>query len=449
MTTRTPLACVILAAGKGTRMKSALSKVMHPLAGRPMLGWLLDTVRALQPDRVVVVTAPDAPDVRAFAAPHDTVIQHERRGTGDAVKAALPALEGFAGDVLILLGDMPLLSAGTLRALVAARRRDERTGLSVLGGVYAHDTPPFGRLILNEDGALARIVEYKDATPEERSVTLCNTGAFCVDGARLADWVGAIGSDNAQKEYYITDIVAIAAAEGVRAHAHVTHDLDEAMGVNSRADLAALEARMQRMLRLRAMENGATLLDPGSVYFSWDTVLGQDVTVEPHVFFGPGVSVGDGAHIRAFSHFEDCTVEEDVAAGPFARLRPGAVVGRRSRIGNFVEVKNATLGEGVKANHLAYIGDATVGAGVNFSCGAITVNYDGVNKHKTVIGENAMIGSNVSLVAPIAVGDGAYVAAGSTITKDVPADALAVAREKPTVIEGWAATKRARAKKRG
>lgn len=436
------LACVILAAGQGKRMKSGLPKVMHNLAGRPMIGWALETAKSLKPEKIIVVTGPDADELKAYIRPHAVcAAQKKPLGTGDAVKAALPALKGFSGDILVLLGDMPLISAATLCALIDAKNGAPKAGLAVLGAVY--DPPPaFGRLVTGMDGRLQKIVEDRDCAPAQRKINLCNTGAFCVDGARLPGWLGKIKNRNAQKEFYFTDIVEIAAKDGCAPQIHITKNNDEARGINSRADLAALERIVQGRLRAAAMENGATLTDPDTVYFSWDTRLGRDVTVEPHVFFGPGVKIADGVTVKAFSHLEGVAIEKSASIGPHARLRPGSVIGAGAKIGNFVEVKNATLGAGVKAGHLAYIGDADIGDDVNFSCGAITVNYDGVRKHKTVIGDGAMIGSNVNLVAPLTVGDGAYIAAGSTITKDVPADALAVAREKPFVKEGWAAAKR-------
>lgn len=443
--TDTPLACVILAAGRGSRMKSDLPKAMHPLAGRPLIGWLLESLQSLQPQKIIVVTAPDFDDLRASIEPHEAVIQHTAQGTGDAVKAALGALEGFDGDVLILLADMPLISAQTLSALRQARTQDDKTGLSVLGAELQNPAG-FGRLVVNADGSLAKIVEDKDCTADQRRLRLCNMGAFCVDAARLAGWVNAIGNDNAQGEYYITDLPAIAGADGAKTRIHIADDPLEIRGVNSRTDLAALEAAVQDRLRARAMAEGATMMDPATVFLSWDTQIGRDVVIEPNVFFGPDVRIADRVTIRAYSHLEGATIESGAVIGPFARLRPGADIGADCRIGNFVEVKNARLAQGVKANHHGYIGDAEIGAGTNFSCGAITVNYDGTKKSKTVIGSGAMIGSNVSLVAPVTVGDGAYIAAGSTITKTVPADALAVAREKPTIVEGWAARKRAQTK---
>ncbi len=421
------LAVIILAAGRGKRMKSTLPKVLHPLAGRALVHWLLATVQKLKPVRIIVVTAPDMDDVREAVAPHICVVQKKALGTGDAVKAALPALKGFKGDVLILLGDMPLITLPTLKNLVKARHHDQETGLAVLGAYY-NPTPDFGRLVENADGTLAKIVEHKDATVEQRKINLCNTGAFCVDGAHLAGWLGKLTNANAQKEFYITDLPAIAGRAGYKTQIAVTEDLDEVQGVNSRVDLAMMEYIVQSAMRLNALEAGVTMPDPASVYFSYDTEVGQDVVIEPNVFIGPGVIIEDNVTIRAFSHLEGARLKPGATIGPFARLRPGAELGENVHIGNFVEVKNARLGKGVKAGHLAYIGDAVLGEGVNYSCGAITANYDGVNKHKTVIGKNVMVGSNVNLIAPVTIGDGAYLAAGSTITEDVPKDKLAIAR---------------------
>lgn len=438
--TKKPLACVILTAGVGKRMKSTSPKVMHDIAGQPMIKWLLHTVEELSPEKVIVVTAPDAISVAQAVKPHTTVVQQKPLGTADAVKAALPMLEGFTGDVLVLLGDMPLLSAAMMESLIETRDQPQ-TGVAVLGVEYK--TPPaFGRLILNPDKTLNRIVEDKDATAEERLIKLCSTGAFCIDGAKLAVWLSQIDNKNAQGEFYITDLPAIAARDGVKTRICMLHDAEEVLGVNSRADLAVVEAAAQKRLRKRAMENGATLSDPHTVFLSWDTKIGRDVLIGPNVVFGPGVVVADHVSILAFCHIEGARIDSGCSIGPFARLRPGTHLWPKVKIGNFVEVKNSLLHEGVKANHLAYIGDAEIGAGTNFSCGAITVNYDGFDKYKTVIGENAMIGSNVSLVAPITIGHGAYIAAGSTITKDVAPDALAVERADVKTIDGWAASNR-------
>lgn len=435
--TKRPLACVILTAGVGKRMKSATPKVMHEIAGQPMIKWLLQSVGELSPEKIVVVTAPDAISVAQAVKPHLTVVQQKPLGTADAVKAALPMLDGFAGDVLVLLGDMPLLSAAMMQSLIETRDQPG-TGIAVLGVEYKNP-PAFGRLILNADKTLNRIVEDKDASAEERQIKLCNTGAFCLDGAKLAAWLAQVENKNAQGEFYITDLPAIAAREGSKTRICLLGDAEEVLGVNGRADLAVVERAAQRRLRKRAMENGATLHDPDTVFFAWDTKAGRDVVIGPHVVFGPGVVIADGVTILAFCHIEGARIDGGCTVGPFARLRPGTHLWPRVKIGNFVEVKNANLHEGVKANHLAYIGDAEIGAGANFSCGAITVNYDGFDKHKTVIGENAMIGSNVSLVAPVTVGHGAFIAAGSTITKDVAPDALAIERAEVKNIEGWAA----------
>lgn len=438
--TKRALACVILTAGVGKRMKSAQPKVMHELAGQPMIKWLLQTAEELSPEKIIVVTAPDALSVAQAVKPHLTVVQQKPLGTADAVKAALPMLEGFTGDVLVLLGDMPLLSAAMMQSLVETRDQPE-TGIAVLGVEYKNP-PAFGRLVLNPDKTLNRIVEDKDASVEERQIKLCNTGAFCIDGEKLAGWLNQIDNKNAQGEFYITDLPAIAAKDGAKTRVCLLSDAEEVLGVNSRADLAVVEAAVQKRLRKRAMENGATLTDPDSVFFAWDTKIGRDVVIGPNVVFGPGVVIADGVHILAFCHMEGARIDTGCSVGPFARLRPGTHLWPKVKIGNFVEVKNSLLHEGVKANHLAYIGDAEIGAGTNFSCGAITVNYDGFDKHKTIIGENAMIGSNVSLVAPITIGHGAYIAAGSTITKDVAPDALAVERADVKNIEGWAASYR-------
>ncbi|MDB5490777.1 MAG: glmU [Micavibrio sp.] len=435
-----PLACVILTAGVGKRMKSATPKVMHEIAGQPMIRWLLQSVEELSPEKIIVVTAPDAISVAQTVKPHLTVVQQKALGTADAVKAALPLIEGFTGDVLVLLGDMPLLSAAMMQSLIETRDQAD-TGIAVLGVEYK-SPPAFGRLVLNPDKTLNRIVEDKDASAEERQIKLCNTGAFCIDGAKLAGWLAKIENTNAQNEFYITDLPAIAARDGSKTRVCLLGDAEEVLGVNSRADLAIVELAMQKRLRKRAMENGATLHDPDTVFFAWDTKIGRDVVIGPNVVFGPGVIIADGVTILAFCHIEGARIDTGCTIGPFARLRPGTHLWPKVKIGNFVEIKNANLHEGVKANHLAYIGDADIGAGTNFSCGAITVNYDGFDKHRTIIGENTMIGSNVSLVAPVTIGHGAFIAAGSTITRDVAPDALAVERADVKQIEGWASSYR-------
>lgn len=433
-----PLACVILAAGKGTRMKSALPKVMHKIAGRTLVGHVIAACEGLSPEKIVVVTAPDMDIVAQEVAPHQAVIQTEQNGTADAVKSARKALDGFTGDVLILIGDAPLVTTQTLAALRAAAAP---TGLAVLG-MEVEDPAGYGRLI--EDGqTVAAIVEDRDCTDAQHLIDLCNAGNFCVTGKKLFTWLDRIGTANSQKEYYLTDIVAVAAADGVACGLHVT-DEDEATGVNSRAQLAQAEWLMQRRLREAAMDGGVTMVDPETVYLAHDTVIGRDVTIEPNVYFGPGVNIGDNAIIHAFSHLQDVTAGAGVHIGPFARLRDKVVLDEKAQVGNFVEVKKSRFHKGAKAKHLAYIGDATVGEKTNISAGVITVNYDGFDKHHTTIGKNVMVGCDTTLVAPITIGDGADIAAGSAITKDVAPDALAVSRNRAIIREGWAVSYRAR-----
>ena len=434
------LAIVILAAGKGTRMKSALPKVMHPIAGRPMLNWLIESAEKLGPQKIIVVTAPGMDDVQKAAAPHATVIQKEQNGTGVAVRPALPLLDGFKGKVLILLGDEPFVPLDALKKMIAWN------GISVMA-VRPVAFEGLGRMITNEDGTLDRIVEEKDASPEEKQIDLCNAGNFCVPAEHLGKWLGQIKNNNAQKEFYLTDLPRIAEKDGFLTMVVEADVARMRWGVNTRSELAEREREAQHMLREAAMANGATLQDPETVYFSFDTRLGKDVTVAPHVVFGPGVTVADNVIIHAFSHLEGVTLEEKVQVGPYARLRPGTHLEEGAKIGNFVETKNTRFGKGAKANHLAYIGDAIVGAGSNVGAGTITCNYDGFDKHKTNIGEGVFVGSNSTLVAPLTIADGAYVAAGSVITDDIPADALAVARNRPIIREGWAASYRKDKKK--
>ena len=437
-----PVACIVLAAGRGTRMKSDRPKVLHPLAGASMVRHVLAAAESLNPARIVVVVGPGMADVAAAVAPHPTVVQERQAGTGDAVAAARPLLADFRGDVLVLYGDTPLVTPATLRALLEARRGPGDPAVAVLG-MRPADPGAYGRLIVGADGGLERIVEFLDATPQERAVGLCNGGLMAFDGARLWEIIGAIGNANAKGEYYLTDAVAIAGAKGW-ARAVVEGPVDDVLGVNSRAELAQLEAILQGRLRAAAMADGATLTDPATVWLSADTRLGRDVTVGQGVVFGPGVTVEDGVDIRPFCHLEGVTVRTGAVVGPFARLRPGSDIGAGAHIGNFVEVKGSRIGQGAKANHLAYIGDAGVGAGTNIGAGTITCNYDGFLKHRTEIGAGVFVGSNSTLVAPVSIGDGAFIAAGSTITDPVPADALALGRARQSVKEAWAAGFRAR-----
>jgi bifunctional UDP-N-acetylglucosamine pyrophosphorylase/glucosamine-1-phosphate N-acetyltransferase len=423
-------AAILLAAGLGTRMRSALPKALHPIAGRPMLNHLLAAAGEVF-DRAVVVVGPDMPALERAAAPHPTVMQEQRRGTGHAALQAAPLLEGFAGDAAVLYADNPLITAATMHRLLEARAA---AGL-VLLAMRPADPARYGRVLTDEAGAVTRVVEWADAGPEERAVTLCNAGVVCARAADLFRWLGMVGNDNAKGEYYLTDIVALAVAEGVRVAA-VEAPEAELRGINSRAELAEAEAEVQRRLRRAAMDGGATLIQPESVVLCHDTRLGQDVTIGPSVVFGPGVAVEDGVEIRAFSHLEGCVVKRGAIIGPFARLRPGTVIEQAAHVGNFVELKAAVLGPGAKANHLSYLGDAEIGAGANIGAGTITCNYDGVNKHRTVIGEGAFIGSDTALVAPVTVGARALVGAGSVITEDVPDDALAVARGRQVTKPG-------------
>lgn len=432
-----PLTCIILAAGKGSRMMSDKPKVMHEIAGRPMISWLLETVEQLRPDEIIVVSAPDIPELKETVAPHKIAIQTEQLGTGDAVRAAMSQMESTEGDVLILLGDAPLLSVYTLRRLIDTRHEDPDVGVSVLS-VELEDPTSYGRLLTTEEDFVLGIIEDKDCTDEEREINICNTGAFCVDAAKIRGWLDNLVNDNAQMEFYITDIPHIAGEQGSRTKTYITHETDEVHGANTKADLAHLEQIVQSTLRQKAMMRGAVLLDPSSVYLSWDTKIGVDTVIEPHVFFGPNVNIDGHVHIKAFCHIEDANIETGSVIGPFARIRPGTQIKKNVKIGNFVEIKNATMHEGSKASHLGYIGDATVGAHTNFACGAITANYDGFAKHHTTIGENVMVGSNVNLVAPVTIGDGAFIAAGSTISKDIPADALAKERSEQEIHKGWA-----------
>jgi bifunctional UDP-N-acetylglucosamine pyrophosphorylase / glucosamine-1-phosphate N-acetyltransferase len=430
-----PTTAVVLAAGFGTRMKSALPKALHPIAGRPMLRHLLATCEAVF-DRIVVVVGPDMQAVARLAAPHPVVVQHERLGTAHA--ALLAAGQFGPGDVAVLYADNPLISEATFRALLA--RRQEDAGLALLA-MRPADPARYGRVIGSEDD-VQRIVEFKDATADERAVGLCNAGVLCGPSADMGRWLAAVRSDNAAGEYYLTDLVGLARAEGRRVAAVVAAE-EELRGINSRAELAVAEATVQRMLRLRAMDGGVTMTAPETVFLCADTVFGQDVTIGPNVVFGPGVSVEAGVEIRAFSHLDGCVVRAGAVIGPFARLRPGADVGEEAHVGNFVEVKATRLGRGVKANHLAYLGDAEVGARTNVGAGTITCNYDGFNKHRTVIGADVFVGSDAILVAPVSIGDGAIVTAGSVITEDVPADAMAFGRARQDSKPGRAAVFRA------
>ena len=433
-----PIAAVILAAGKGTRMKSVRHKVLHPIAGRPMLLHLIDSLDRAGATRRVVVVGASGEQVEAAVAGTGVEIawQHEQLGTAHAALQAKATLAGFDGIAIVCFGDTPLLSTDTVARLAERLVAADAPMVAVLG-FRPRDARAYGRIIADADGTICKMVEFKDASAEERAVDLCNSGVTAVRTRDLWRLLEAVGNDNAAGEYYLPDVVTLAIAEGGRAVAIETGE-DEVAGINSRGELAAVEAGWQRARRQRAMADGATLTAPETVWFAHDTQLGRDVTVGPNVVFGPGVSVADGATIHAFSHVEGATVGAGAEVGPYARLRPGAVLGEASKVGNFVEMKKAVLGAGAKANHLTYLGDADVGAGANIGAGTITCNYDGFLKYRTTIGAGAFVGSNSALVAPVAIGDGAIVAAGSVVTQDVPADALALVRPAQVAKAGWA-----------
>ncbi len=432
----TDFAAIILAAGKGTRMKSDLHKVLHPIAGKPMLLHLLDSFAELNPQRTVVVVGDRREQVDGALEGRDvvTALQDPQHGTAHAALQAKDTLAGFSGNILVTFGDVPMVSAKTVRKLTDALSGGAKVAVLAFRPPNAQ---AYGRVIADADGAVRKMVEYKDASDDERACDLCNSGLIVAHSDDMWPLLDAVGNDNAQGEYYLPDVATGAIARGDRVQA-VECEPEEVAGINSRAELAAAEANWQAFKREEAMANGATLKAPETVFFSWDTELGQDVIVEPNVVFGPGVKVANGVHIKAFSHLEGASLATGVQVGPFARLRPGAVLEENSFVGNFVEMKKATLGKGAKASHLSYIGDATVGANANIGAGTITCNYDGYFKYHTTIGERAFIGSNSALVAPITIGPDAIVAAGSTVSRDVGAGELRMVRAEQLVKQGWA-----------
>jgi bifunctional UDP-N-acetylglucosamine pyrophosphorylase/glucosamine-1-phosphate N-acetyltransferase len=438
-----PVAAIVLAAGKGTRMKSDLHKVLHPLGGRAMVEHLLAAVDALPPARTVVVVGSGREQLEPVVARHggEVVVQDPQYGTAHAVLQAEAALAGFEGDVLILYGDTPLVRSDTMERMLARLRAGDAPAV-VVTAFRPSDPLQYGRILASADGTIEKMVEYKDATAEERAVNLCNSGLMAVRAADLWPLLARVGNDNAAGEYYLPDIVMLAAADGRRS-AVIEVAPEEVAGINSRAELADVELAWQRRRRAELMAEGVSLVAPDTVWLSHDTEIGRDSVVEPNVVFGPGVRVGEGVRIRAFSHLEGAAVANGAEIGPYARLRPGTEIGEKAKVGNFVETKKAKLGPGAKANHLSYIGDAEVGEGANIGAGTITCNYDGFFKYGTRIGAGAFIGSNSALVAPVAIGAGAIVGAGSVVTRDVAADALAVARGAQTERPGWAARFRA------
>ena len=453
MTDHTPLATIVLAAGKGTRMKSDLHKVLHPIAGRPMVGHLMARAAELNPERQVVVAGHGREQLeKALRGSATIAVQDPQLGTAHAVQQAEEALAGFEGDVLILYGDVPFVRAETMRAMIARLHEADAPAAVVLGFEPA-DALQYGRVIA-ENGRIVKMVEHKDATEAERACRVCNSGLMAVRSTDLFGLLARVGNDNAQGEYYLPDVVNIAIADGRTCAVVVTDDADEVAGINSRAELAQAEGRWQQRRRAQAMADGATLIAPETVWFAWDTALGRDVTVEPNVFFGPGVTVADGVTIHAFCHLEGATLSPGVHIGPYARLRPGAKLEEDVKVGNFVEVKNTVMHRGAKASHLTYLGDAEVGAEANIGAGTITCNYDGYFKYKTTIGERAFIGSNSALIAPVKIGADAIVAAGSAVSRDVADGELRMVRAEQLVKPGWAdrfhdAMKRKKAEKKG
>ena len=439
MTRSREFAAIILAAGQGTRMKSDVHKVLHPIAGRAMLDHLLGVVETLGPARTIVVVGSGREQVETLvdARGGEIAIQERQLGTGHAVRQAEAALAGFEGDILILYGDTPLVEADTMARMLDRLNGEDRPAVVVVGS-RPNDPQSYGRIVADADGTIRKMVEYKDATPEERAINLCNSGLMAARAADMFALLARVGSDNASGEYYLPDIVMLAAADG-RKSVVIEAEPWEMAGVNSRAELALVEAEWQRRRRLKAMADGVTLVAPDTVWFAHDTEIGRDTVIEPNVVFGPGVTIGEGVSIRSFSHIEGAQIAAGAEIGPYARLRPGAEIGEKAKVGNFVEVKKAKLGKGAKANHLTYLGDAEVGAGANIGAGTITCNYDGFFKYPTKIGAGAFIGSNSALVAPVTIGDNAIVGAGSVVTSDVGAGALVVARGRQEERPGWAA----------
>jgi bifunctional UDP-N-acetylglucosamine pyrophosphorylase/glucosamine-1-phosphate N-acetyltransferase len=431
-------AAIILAAGRGTRMKSDLPKVLHEVGGRAMLDWAIAAAAKIGAARTIVVTGAQAPLVREYVAKAlgaDAVaVQDPPLGTAHAVRAAEAALSGFDGDVIILYGDAPFVPVVRLEEMFALRAAQ---GGIVALAFEAEDPTGYGRVVRAGDGTLERIVEHRDASEAERKNRLCNSGVMCADAKALFKLLAQVKNENAKQEYYLTDVVALARAGGEPTHVLVGEESD-ALGVNSKVELAAAEAAFQMRSRVAAMDAGVTLIDPDTVYFSYDTEIAADAVIEPNVFFGKGVKIGRGARIHAYCHFDHTEVGEGAAIGPFARFRPGSKLGKNVKIGNFVEVKNSVFAEGAKANHLAYVGDTDVGARANIGAGTIVCNYDGFEKYRSTIGADAFIGSNTALVSPVTIGERAYTATGSVITKDVADGALGVARGRQSNIADWA-----------
>jgi len=427
---------IVLAAGQGTRMNSDLPKVLHQVAAAPLLHHALATAQSLEPSRIVTVTGHGGEAVAASATAYseviETIVQDPQLGTAHAVAQAAPLLSEEPGEAIVLYADTPLIREETLRAMLDARAKHA----VVVLGFHARDPGRYGRLLTQGDELLA-IREYKDATPEEHSLTLCNSGVVCAEAHTLFSLIAEVRNDNAAGEYYLTDIVELARKRGLSAGVVLCAEA-ETLGVNTRQQLAEAEAAFQSRARAEALENGVTLTAPETVFFALDTHIGRDAIIGPNVIFGPGVTVESGAEIKAFCHLEGCHISRGATVGPFARLRPGAELAEDVHVGNFVEIKNAILDEGVKVGHLTYLGDAQVGEHTNIGAGTVTCNYDGVMKHRTTIGKRAFIGSDTMLVAPVTVGDGALTASGSVITEDVPPEAVAIGRARQVTKPGLA-----------
>ncbi len=430
-------------------MKSDLPKVMHPLAGRPMINWVLETAESLSPAQIITVIAPDQTETQQAVKPHDCVIQSEQLGTGHAVQCAQDKLKNFDGTVLVLYGDGPLYTKETLSHFLK-NIENAKAAFGFLG--MEPDNPTgYGRMVTNADGFVTEIIEEKDASAAQKKIGLCWTGVMAGKAKELFDLIDKIDNNNAQSEYYLTDLPKLATAQNLKTISALA-SLDETLGVNDRAQLAELESKLQARLRKQAMENGATLTDPASVFLSFDTQIGQDVTIEPNVFIGPGVTIANNVTIHAFSHIEGAEIKQGAEIGPFARIRPKSSIGAKAVIGNFIEVNRSAVEDGAKSKHMSYLGDAVIGENANIGAGTVIANYDGFEKHKTIIGAGAFIGTNSTIIAPVTIEDGAIVAAGSAVTDNVPADAMAIGRARQENRDGWAAIyrgKRLDAKKAG
>ena len=443
------LTVLVLAAGKGTRMNSQKSKVLHEIAGLPLVCHVIEAIKPLEADNLVVVIAPGQEELGEIVNPASIRIQEKSLGTGDAVKAGLSNLKNLSGTVLVAFGADPMITTSTLRRLISAREIADPPDVVVLG--FRTENPDrYGRLVLDADGKLERIVEVSEAHTIDKPVELYNAGVMAVNGAKIIEFLEALSPENGKKEYYLTDIVRIALKKGGYAQV-VEGEEEETLGVDSRADLAKAEAMMQERLRTKMLNNGVTLVSPETTFLSHDTIIGRDTIIHPNVVIGKNVDIGESVEIKSFSHLEGAIVSDEVVIGPYARLRPGTEIEKRAKVGNFVEIKKAKIGEGTKVNHLSYVGDANVGQEVNIGAGTITCNFDGIKKHLTVIGDGAFIGSNTSLIAPVEVGKNAIIGAGSTITMSVDDNAISVVRGELKEIPNGATrfrTKRQRAWKK-